>query len=314
MLTDYPAWPSQAMRVDPSLLDELAETYAGEDVARFLFGFVPIEAFDRILGEADGAIPAESFVWLMHLSGYFGGVWLRAEIRRAQPESPLAGAGQAPTRAGFDAIALRAQAALDAARGAPLDAVEKSLPELFSSFGYNQGYLLEIVESPPEGLAPPTGFVVPRAPLWCDYATPRLRSLPRLREVARRLADPPDPRWRALASELGERVAPEVERGRAVWSSGLSVQGFSAEAYAQLLDVSGSFLEVLQAVTLTAVRAVAERDATLARRAALARACLAPWLGSYLLGLMDPRNDDARRPPLPSFAPATGACTSRRSR
>ena len=91
-----------------------------------------------------------------------------------------------------------------------------------------------------------------------------------------------------------------MKRGRQVWSSGLSVQGFSQSAYDQLLDVSGSFLEIVQATALVATHALAERDVAWMRRAALANACLAPWLGSYAQGLMDKRGD-AGGPRLPAF-------------
>ena len=44
-------------------------------------------------------------------------------------------------------------------------------------------------------------------------------------------------------------------RGRAVWSSGLSVQGFPQEEYEQLLELSAYFLQGTQAAALAAVLA-----------------------------------------------------------
>ena len=239
----------------------------------------------------------------MHVSGYFGGVWLRAEILRGQPESMLLQLGSEPGREAFLATAERARTAVAAARGELSDAlayVETAFPGIVSGFGYNQGYLLQILEQPPAGLRAPSGFVVPLGPLWCDYGTSRLEPLRALRPVAERLANPRELGWRRLAAALPDKLAAEALRGRQAWSSGLSVEGFSQSAYERLLDVSGSFLEIVQATALMAAHALAERDATWARRAALANACLAPWLGSYTQGLID-RRGDAEGPQLPAF-------------
>ena len=72
-----------------------------------------------------------------------------------------------------------------------------------------------------------------------------------------------------------------------MWSTGLSVQGFSQESYDQLLDTSSSFLETVQAAALGVVQAVADADADLARRAATADAAMVVWLDAYRMGLTD---------------------------
>ena len=298
----YPFWPHPALEADPKLLDALLQEQRGDDALGFLLGVAPMRVFGRICAEPVELLPGRSFLWLMHVSGYFGGVWLRAEIRRAQPGGMLEQAGQVPTREAFAATLERAGQGLAAAQeddAAALAQIEGVLPELIAGFGYNQGYLLQILEAPPEGLRAPAGLLVPRGPLWCDYGRPRLGALPALRDVSERLALPPDAAWRELAALLDESLEAEVARGRSVWSSGLSVRGFPQESYERLLDVSSSFLEIAQATVLLAVRALALRDGAGARRAALAWACTVPWLGSYAQGLMDNRHDASPVPPLP---------------
>jgi hypothetical protein len=50
-------------------------------MTRFLFGDVPVVLFDAIFESAVPAqLPLGSYLWLYHLSGYYGGLWLRGEL------------------------------------------------------------------------------------------------------------------------------------------------------------------------------------------------------------------------------------------
>lgn len=309
VLPDHPVDAAGLLRCDAGLASELAGAWvdAGGDPAdapRFLFGFAPVRAFDAALSAGSDAPPGGALVGLTHASGWFGGVWLRAEILRAQPASFLAAGGRRVETEAVEAIAARARDDLALAGGDPeasRTALAARLPELTSTYAYNQGYLQQILEAPPAGCSPGDEWIRPGGPLDCRYGRPRLGALSRLARVAERLAAPPDAAWRAVAEAVREPLETEVARGRQVWSSGLSVEGFDAAAYARLVDVSASFLEVVQATALTACAAVADRDAPAARRAARACAGLGPWLGSYALALLDP-SADATGPALPTLA------------
>jgi hypothetical protein len=175
----------------------------------------------------------------------------------------------------------------------PLDP-DQIRPGLVDSFGYNQGYLLQIVERPPSGLATPPGFVTCASdpadgPLHCEYATERLEARRRFDETAARLRRR-DGAYGVLAEHIVPVQRAAIGRGRQVWDGQLDVQGFSQLAYEQLLDISSAFLETVQAIALATVQAVAERDATIGRRAATANAMLSVWLRSYLVGLTDGRD------------------------
>jgi hypothetical protein len=76
-----------------------------------------------------------------------------------------------------------------------------------------------------------------------------------------------------------------IPRGRGVWSGGLSVQGFSQKSYDQLLDVSSSFLETVQATALINAKAAAESDVAAARTGLIAEAVQIVWLEAYIAGL-----------------------------
>lgn len=302
-LPEYPLFDTTVLRADQRLLDELAADYvAGLDgdepeMERFLFGSLPVQVFDRIFsGEVEGT--AAELLWVMYLSGWFGGRWLRQEIVTAQPEAPLAGFSAPPDETSFGASMERAQRALDARSGdedTALGYAYESLvgfpgPDgepvdgLADNFGYNVGYMLEILASPPEGVVAGAEYdVTCEALLSCNYASPKLAVLDQLAPIADSLGD--DPSYAELAAALRPLQDAAIPRGRSVWSSGLSVQGFPQQEYDQLLDVSSSFLETVEATALTMAGAVATGDAEAARTGALANATMIVWLDAYIAGL-----------------------------
>lgn len=307
-LPNYPSWPGTVAVPDQALLDSLASEYVAEvgssaEMERFLYGTVPVVVFERIFADPTSA-DVPGMIWVMFLSGYFGGRWLRGEIAQAQPDAPLIGFSLPPSEQTFRAGEALAQAALTAAAGADdalLAYAEASLEDqppaegstapirgLTDNFGYNQGYMLEILESPPEGLETPARYQIScERLLWCEYASPRLDALQRFRPASERLADPADPAAVALASRLASFEQESIPRGRMVWSSGLSVQGFPQKSYDQLLDVSSSFLETVQVTANAMVQAVLDSDASAARAGAVANAAMTIWLRAYSMGLLD---------------------------
>jgi hypothetical protein len=320
-LADYPMFDNEVLMEDQAALDQMATTYvagldgADPEMERFLFGALPIEVFDQIFADDDP--DTGSLLWMLYLSGYFGGRWLRGEIATAQPDALLAGFSEPPTEESFTASMDRATLALDArAAGGQevLDYAHSSLldtpppaddpaadpiPGLTDGFGYNQGYMLEILESPPEGLATPEAYVVTCSDglFACEYATQKLAALPDLEEGAAALEG--DAAADDLAAELLPIQEAAIPRGRSVWSSGLSVQGFSQESYDQLLDVSSSFLEVIQAAAIAAATSSTNGDEDLAATSALANAAIIVWLDAYTAGLINGEGDIE----LPTFAP-----------
>lgn len=331
-LPEYPIFPGTTMEEAPALLDQLARKYSksvGPDsgvsdlvMTRFLFSYVPATLFDRVFAASNPAdeLPMGEYLWLFHLSGYFGGVWLRAELSRTGHNAALTSFSDPQDEAGFTANVSDADTILDVARGskrALLEYNEASLfdvenpddpeaPErgLIDTFGYNEGYLLQIVDAPPEGLTTPPGFVECPAepadgPLSCDYSVSRLRALRTFSPVAAKLGDGTGA-YADLAKEIPPLQAAGIERGRGVWDGLLNVQGFSQEAYEQLLDISSAFLETVQATALATVQASAERTVKVGQKAATSNALLKLWLASYLVGITDGRPGRT----LPEFAVA----------
>lgn len=306
IIPDHPYWSNPVAVASPAALDELATAHvttlddADPQMERFLFGSVPITVFDEIFETVTPQRRSELF-WMLHLSGYFGGRWLRGQIAEAQPDALLVGFSEPPTEEAFDDTMRRAGMRLDTLDGGDASIVAAARAALFDSpateaggepirgladsFGYNRGYMLEILASPPEGVAASPQYEVSCGGLFdCRYASPKLAVLPELAERQAELNsdDPSDPQ---LVSELLAIQEGAEPRGRGVWSGGLSVQGFSQESYDQLLDVSSSFLETVQAAALVNVGAVVDDDVVAARTGIVAEAAMIVWLDAYIAGL-----------------------------
>jgi hypothetical protein len=307
VVPDHPFYEDPILVPDPQELNRLAQQAcaragAPEDVNRFLFGAAPGVVFDEMLSRGSDVrrLDVARRLWVLYLSGYFGGVWLRGEIVAAQPDSLLAGFGTVPDRDAFLETTDDARPAVAAVSGSDRDAIAYSRgarDELVDGFGYNKGYLLQILEDPPAGLTSPADLLHCFGPLDCRYEPLALPALLDYAHVPGLLADPPDAAWAEVAAGLPELQDAAERRGRSVWSSGLSVQGFSQDSYEILLDVSAAFLEAVQATTLANLEAAAESDGALARQGAAADAAFRIWIGSYTMGLLDPRNDRS----LPSY-------------
>ncbi len=305
-LVAYPLFDTDVLVEDQAGLDALADEYAagvdGEpEIERFLFGHLPVVGFDRLLSETLEPDATRRLLWQLHLSGYFGGRWLRGEIAAAQPDALVVGFSQPATPESFGRIMDRADDALAASAADDATALAYAASSLFDApnpdggdpirgladnFGYNQGYLLQILEAPPDGISSSPAYdITCEGPLACTYATPRLAALAALADIQTAL--PTDPVYADLVAQILPVQEAAIPRGRAVWNGGLSVQGFPQREYDQLLDVSSSYLETVQATALTMVDASVRGDAEAARRAAAANAGMIVWLGGYFAGLTD---------------------------
>jgi len=294
VIPDHPWFPNDVMVPEAAILDRLAEGESG-GVERLLFGRAPLALFGDALTGPLATYPVPGALWVMHLSGYFGGVWLRREIARALPDAPLLGVDVTPDATSFTELTTALADALAALHGDDATAIAyaatQAVPQL-DGYGYNHGYLTEILEAPPAGLTSPPEFLVGSGVLDGRYAVDEIAGLDELRDrFAASLVD-------LDVDTLATQQADAHARGRSVWSTGLSVQGFPQPAYEQLLELSAYFLQGTQAAAIAAILATAQRDLDLARRGALVAALLAPWTISYRMGLLDGRSDRA----LPTFS------------
>ncbi len=316
---------------DEQWLDKLATEYVcgleeGEpiDDVYFFYGWAPIKVFNYIIDGKTEDI--KKFRWFLHVSGYFGGLWLNNGLN--QQEMPDGGLnpddGNIP---GIDFSMVngvgiaRAGAAAAAGDDGQIFQYNKNsllaflMPNLGLTwdFGYNRGYMLEIYLRPPKNITPPPDYVDCEGLLWCTYSDQRIPILTTLSDVSTKL-ESLDGRWQelregsALPSLLpnGVRGIQNTANtlGTSVWGTFFTKGSMSDyKFYMDLLDVSASFLEVVQAGALLSAKGYADKDPESGRLGALIQSGLGPWLSAYMKSFNGPPGVGGLKP-LPRIEPA----------
>ena len=307
-----PLPPAQSWELSAQSLDAVAciecERSVPDD-ARFFYGRLPLGTADALVaGEwVDGTpVAVRPALGNVVASGYFGGIYLRANLASigtggdepAAIESPMTGALDAIGRlsaAGFDGLAA------DLVRISTVGSDEEVrnaaalwAPLLAAIYGYNRGYLEVTLENPPPGV------VVPDDALACgpifDCRTPSLplQSLDQVADVIGRLAAPPNLDWQLGSGLLMGIADGSVSGGRAVWERLLSSSDFAPDAYRAIVELSGGFLELTQAALLLDAAAAYGGEIDRGRVGLQLTAAMVLWAGSYFSGLASPLPDTAQ--------------------
>jgi hypothetical protein len=312
-LPPYPFFANlqSVMTEDRALLDRLLAAYAHQTPAAsqnpidFLSHYVPVYVFERTLQPSGANDPALSTqLWLMHLAGYFGGVWLRtAFVNAGVPRGAFPVA-----EASFAAVVARISAALAAFTGNNAGALTyaeaslrgANLQGLTDSYGYNSGYLDQILTGarPTNATAPAGYFTYDPAELYNGfYCVTEIRPLDKWRRHAAKAAARPGSRYSAIVQGAGGAdTLPAIQlagvsRGKFVWAPGnqlnLTITNFDQATYGLLLVTSAYFLQSIQATGLSALAAASVGNADWARAAVRSNAMTVPYGGSYGVGLFD---------------------------
>ena len=309
---------------DQAFLDAMATEYACQRKAKglpldedyFFYSHAPVTLFNRIIKGDIKEI--KKMRWVMHVSGHFGAVWLRNGLNKGAtpPDSgPPGDAGPPPPDAGpgpgsLGDMAAEAKKAAAAANGPSSKLFEYNKASLLafiypslgiaSNFGYNKGYLLEIYQKPPKTVKAPAGFVTCSGVLWCDYAKQRVPVLPSLKQMSAAIeiktGKYKDLAWAGTSQAVAETL------GHLVWGTFMKKEGMDQKFYDGLLDISASFLEVVQAAGLLSAKGYAEQNVKAGKAGALVQSGLAIWLGAYMGGFSHGGKGGL---PLPAIVPAS---------
>lgn len=312
-LPPYPFFANlqSVMTEDRALLDRLLAAYeretpaTGQDPIDFLSRYVPVYVFERTLRPSEPDDPALStLLWLMHLAGYFGGVWLRTAFINA---GVLRGAFPV-SEGSFAAVVARINAALAAFTGDNAGALAYAeaslrggnLQGLTDNFGYNAGYLDQILTgAKPVNVTAPAGyFTYTPAELFNGfYSVPEIKPLGAWRNHADNAAQRPGSRYAAIVQGAGGAdTLPAIQlaangRGKFVWAPdnqfNLNISNFNQATYDLLLVTSAYFLQCVQATGLAALAAASVANTDWARAAVRSNAMTIPYGGSYGVGLFD---------------------------
>ena len=223
-------------------------------------------------------------------SGYFGGIWLRDNLRagQTQPAQPVGAGSQ--TGGVISALGLRMfsqlVAGLSMASKVPLISnieAHASVPVLLSLYGYNKGYLEYLLDNPPAGVPSMRDTLTCKGFLDCNSSLVNLEIANRYDGALVDLAHPPTLRW-AEMKLWSSALELTTGAGRFVWKI-IGAGGFSPESYTSLVDLSSAYLMISKAATLASMQSYADCDRELASAALLLQGGLWMWSGAYFSGL-----------------------------
>ena len=277
-----------------AIVDVAADYVAGggdpADSPRFFFGDLAARSLDDLAGQNLTSQQVRTRLGNLAVSGYFGGVWLRDNLRGPAPAAPPS---SAPVDLTVSAIGMRLFDALAggltavAAKASPWLAssvAHLTVPVMLALYGYNRGYLEFLLENPPAGVPSLQNSLSCNGFLDCNSSAVPLEIATRYDAALAKLASPTSPGWWEM--KLWSTVLESATgAGRFVWQAIASGGGFSPVSYAALVDLSSTYLMVGKAAVLSSMLAAADGDAATARSSLLLQAGLWMWSGSYFAGL-----------------------------
>lgn len=277
-----------------AIVDVAADYVAGggdpADSPRFFFGDLAARSLDDLAGQNLTSQQVRTRLGNLAVSGYFGGVWLRDNLRGPAPAVPPS---SAPVDLPVSTIGMRLFDALAggltavAANATPWLAssvAHLTVPVMLALYGYNRGYLEFLLENPPAGVPSLQNSLSCNGFLDCNSSAVPLEIATRYDAALTKLASPTSPGWWEM--KLWSTVLESATgAGRFVWQAIASGGGFSPVSYAALVDLSSTYLMVGKAAVLSSMLAAADGDVATARSSLLLQVGLWMWSGSYFAGL-----------------------------
>lgn len=297
-LPDMPIRKGRSFTVSDNAITENATKYVDSggdpaDSARFFFGDLAVTSLDELATTDINRAQVRTQLGNLTVSGYFGGIWLRDNLRDSPTVTTATSATTAQTSnlaasalaiKIFDGLAAGLTAAASGPNWVVRAAAHASVPVLLALYGYNRGYLQVILENPPMGVTSLQDTLSCNGFLDCNSSAFPLAIATRYDSVLDQLADPSSLRWREMA--LWTTVLEgATNAGRSVWESIAADGAFSPNSYAALVDLSSAYLMVSKAAVLSSMLAAAGGDTSVGRSSLRLQAGLWMWSGSYFGGL-----------------------------
>lgn len=293
-LPQVPVRDGWSFRVSPEAVAEVAAEYVADggdptDGARFFFGDLAVASLDDLAGDLT-AEQARVRLGNLAVSGYFGGIWLRDNLRAA----PVAAAPDMNATVDltvsaigvrlFDALAAGLMGAAASNAWIARTAAHASVPVLLALYGYNRGYLEVLLENPPAGVPSMQDTLSCEGFLSCNSEAFPLEIATRYDIALDRLENPAGFGWQEMAvwTSLLEGA---TGAGRGVWEVIAGAGAFSPASYAALVELSSAYLMVSKAAVLASMLGYADGDTEMARSALRLQAGLWIWSGAYFAGL-----------------------------
>jgi len=299
-LPAMPVTKGASFTVSPDFIKGFAAHYVAgggdpTDSAHFFFGALAVASLDAL---ADPNVtPDQTRLLLGNLatSGYFGGVWLRDNLRDTSGStaslntSATAAPGPlSPSAIGihlFDALAAGLVGASQSSSGWVVRAAAHvSVPVLLALYGYNKGYLDVVLENPPAGVPSMQDTLSCTGFLACNSSAFPLELATKYDGALDNLDNLASPRWLEMAAWTTV-LQTATGAGRFVWEAIAAGGGFSPASYTALVDLSSAYLMVSKAAVLSSMIAYADDDTSVGRSSLRLQAGLWMWSGAYFAGL-----------------------------
>ena len=297
-LPQIPVTEGWSFTVSPDSVAEVAADYLADggdpaDTARFFFGDLAVSSLDTLAGTGLTAERARLQLGNLAVSGYFGGIWLRDNLREAPPPTVAAPVMTAGTDLTVSAIGIRL---FDALAGGLMGAAatrsdwiarttaHASVPVLLGLYGYNRGYLEVLLENPPADVPSMQDSLSCEGFLGCRSEAFPLEVETRYDSALALLDDPPSLGWQEMRLWTAA-LEGATGAGRGVWEAIAGAGSFSPASYQALVELSSAYLMVSKAAVLSSMLGYAGGDAELARSSLRLQAGLWIWSGAYFAGL-----------------------------
>ena len=295
-LPAMPVTKGASFAVSPDFMKGFAAHYVAgggdpTDSAHFFFGDLAVASLDALA--EPNVTPDQTRLLLGNLatSGYFGGIWLRDNLRDTSSSTASLNASAtalSPSAIGihlFDVLAAGLAWASQSSSGwVARAAAHVSVPVLLALYGYNKGYLDVVLENPPAGVPSMQDTLSCNGFLACNSSAFPLELATRYDGALDSLDNPASLRWLEMAA--GTTVLQTATgAGRFVWEAIAAGGGFSPASYTALVDLSSAYLMVSKAAVLSSMIAYADGDTGVGRSSLRLRAGLWMWSGAYFAGL-----------------------------
>lgn len=295
VLPPMPVVSGRSFSVSQSAITRAATAYVGSggdpaDNTRFFFGDLAVTSLNGLADPSSTPGDVRTGLGNLAVSGYFGGIWLRDNLRDGSVTGPRTASRIGTVNASalaiklFDGLASGLVGAASGPGWMVRAAAHASVPVLLALYGYNRGYLQVILENPPPGVPSMQQTLSCNGFLDCNSTAFPLGIATRYDSALSQLADPHSGRWREMA--MWARVLEgATNAGRSVWESIAAAGAFLPKSYAALVDLSSAYLMVSKAAVLSSMLAAADGDTAMGRSALRLQAGLWMWSGSYFGGL-----------------------------
>ena len=273
--------------------DYLASGGDAADSARFFFGDLAVSSLKTLAGPDVTPDQVRTQLGNLAVSGYFGGIWLRDNLRD-NPTAAPAPTTNAPivdltvSAIGihlFDALAAGLTGAASTANPWVVTTVaHASVPVLLALYGYNRGYLDVILQNPPAGIPSIQNALSCRGFLDCSSSAFPMQIATTYDTALTNLVAPPNLPWLEMTA-WSTLLESATGAGRFVWEAIARAGAFSPTSYTALVELSSDYLMVSKAAVLSSMIGVADGNTDVAASALRLQAGLWMWSGAYFAGL-----------------------------